>query len=74
MKTAVLQDENWFVIPVSLKWPSGTTQIIEDEQVMECDHAGYTPGEVEDSDGVVEHLFLCDHCPAWSYDAEDWNV
>mgnify|MGYP001005650419 CR=1 FL=1 len=78
--------EDWTVIPVRVKHASGTTVIVEDGIVTDCDHAGaelgqidlgqlqYNPttGQVETFDNV--HVGLaCDRCPAWQDETGEWN-
>lgn len=74
------------VIPVKVKFKSGTTQIFEDGLMMECDHAGadmgdidlgslyYNPttGTVEESDNTHRGL-VCDKCSAWQDEGGEWN-
>ena len=80
-------DENYDVIPVKVTFKSGTTQIIEDGMVSECDHQGATMGDVELCDihydpntGNVEdtarnyRMLVCDQCNAWKIpEGGEWN-
>jgi hypothetical protein len=80
----VQYEEDGWVIPVYVRFNSGTVQIIEDGIMTECNHFGAKWGTEEETtiytnfDGENEHTYeltayFCDHCPAWSYDQEDWN-
>ena len=78
--------EDWTVIPVKVKFKSGTTQIFEDGLMMECDHAGADMGDVDLSSlyynpntGTVEEFdnthrgLVCDKCSAWQDEGGDWH-
>lgn len=55
-----------------------TKQVIEDGIVVECDHAGHYQDTIYFNEGLEDEygrlVEVCDLCPAWSYDGEDWNV
>lgn len=82
----VTMDDNYESVPVRVTHASGTTQVIEDGSVVECDHAGAhmddislaslqfnpTTGTVEEVDNTQRAL-ACDKCPAWKIPAgSEW--
>ncbi len=82
----LLYINDYDVIPVKVTFSSGTTQVIEDGMVAECDHKGaeldcypldtlyYNP-----TDGSVETLddhhvgLVCDKCLAWQDVEGEWH-
>ncbi|RYF29589.1 MAG: hypothetical protein EOO17_00805 [Chloroflexi bacterium] len=79
-----MQDD-YTVIPVKVTFKSGTTQVIEDGLVSECDHKGADLGDVELSSlhynpitesveeyDVTRRGLVCDQCPAWQDESGEW--
>lgn len=75
--------EDYMVIPVRVKYASGTTVTVEDGIVTDCDHKGAKQEEMtvplwnEDA-----HIFeptgsktetVCDSCGAWQDETGEWN-
>lgn len=54
-----------------------TVQVLEDDEVIHCNHAGCYTDEVSFNEGLEEEYtkkaLVCDKCSAWSYDEENWN-
>lgn len=78
-------DDDYTVIPVTVKHKSGTTMTVEDGYVTDCDHAGatlegcdreelvYDPvaGNYFPRERTVE-MYVCDGCGDTSLNGEDW--
>lgn len=78
-------DDDYTVIPVTVKLKSGTELTIEDGYITYCDHAGAAPEGVEHEEMVFDTIqgnyfpqertatmYVCDGCDKTSLDGEDW--
>ncbi len=78
----VEQTEDWTVIPVKVTFKGGTTQVIEDGIVTECDHTGAYLDETTvpfwNADAHIfeptgsKTLIVCDKCDAWQDETGEW--
>lgn len=77
--------DDYTVIPVRVKLPSGTEMTIEDGYVTDCDHAGASLEGVDREELVFDPLagnyfprerttkmYVCDGCDETSVNGEDW--